>query len=61
VIEDLAASTTEVSRSAIRRHGLVLSMILAAAEQDGRIARNACDGVRLPTEEAPTTGLTTTQ
>ena len=40
-----------LSSSAIRRHGIVLSTILKAAVEDGRIGRNPCDGVRLPVEE----------
>jgi integrase len=41
-----------LSNSAIRRHGMVLSTILRAALDDGRIAKNPCDGVRFPVEEA---------
>jgi Phage integrase, N-terminal SAM-like domain len=40
-----------LSKSAIRRHGIVLSSILKAAVADGRIGKNPCTGVRLPAED----------
>jgi len=42
----------DLSNSAIRRHVMVLSTILAAAVVDGRIARNPCRGIKLPAEDA---------
>lgn len=50
VSEELADG--RLSNSAIRRHAIVLSVILAAAVADGRIGRNPCAGVKLPPEEA---------
>ncbi len=41
-----------LSSSAVRRHVLVLSVVLAAAVNDGRLARNPCSGVKLPPESA---------
>jgi integrase len=41
-----------LSASAVRRQVLVLSVILKAAVQDGRIARNPCAGVKLAQESA---------
>lgn len=38
----------DLSSSAVRRRVIVLRQVLAAAVQDGRIARNPCDGVKLP-------------
>jgi integrase len=42
----------KLSTSAVRRHVLVLSVIMQAAVADGRIARNPCAGVKLPAETA---------
>jgi hypothetical protein len=41
-----------LSSSAVRRHVLVLGVILKAAVEDGRISRNPCAGVKLPPESA---------
>ena len=41
-----------LSSSAVRRHVLVLSVVLAAAVNDGQLARNPCSGVKLPPESA---------
>ena len=41
-----------LSKSAIRRHVLVLRVILQAAVEDGRLGRNPCIGVKLPPEDA---------
>lgn len=48
--EELSAG--KLSTSSVRRHVLVLSVILQAAVADGRIARNPCAGVKLPAETA---------
>lgn len=48
--EELEAGMLSVS--AVRRHVLVLSVVLAAAVEDGRISRNPCAGVKLPPENA---------
>jgi integrase len=50
VAEEVAAET--LSNSAVRRHAIVLSVILGAAVAEGRIARNPCAGVKLPPENA---------
>jgi integrase len=44
--EELEAG--KLSASAIRRHVLVLSVVLRAAVDDGRLARNPCEMVKLP-------------
>jgi integrase len=41
-----------LSISAVRRHVLVLRVILEAAVADGRIGRNPCVGVKLPAERS---------
>jgi integrase len=41
-----------LSNSAVRRHVIVLSTILAGAVREGRLARNPCAGVRLPPERS---------
>ena len=50
VADDLDAGI--LSASAVRRHVLVLSVILKSAVDDGRIARNPCAGVKLPPKRA---------
>jgi integrase len=49
VADDLARG---YSNSAVRRHVIVLRVILATAVVEGRIARNPCDGLKLPPEDA---------
>jgi hypothetical protein len=49
VADDLAE---DLSASAIRRHVIVLRVILDAARLEGRIGRNPCDGVKLPPEQS---------
>jgi integrase len=49
--EELGAPEDErYSNSAIRRHVMVLSLIMAAAKLDNLIPRNPCDGIKLPAE-----------
>ncbi len=50
VAEELASG--ELSNSAVRRHAIVLSGLLAVAVADGRIVRNPCAGVKLPPEDS---------
>ncbi|MGI8615293.1 MAG: tyrosine-type recombinase/integrase [Actinomycetota bacterium] len=50
VAEELAAG--KLSRSAVRRHAIVLGTILGAAAADGRLARNPVRGVKLPSESS---------
>lgn len=50
VAEELSAG--KLSRSAVRRHAIVLGTILEAAVGDGRIARNPVRGVKLPPEDS---------
>lgn len=39
-----------MSSSAVRRHVIVLRGVLASAMAEGRLGRNACEGVKLPPE-----------
>lgn len=50
VAEEVAAA--KLSASAIRRHAIVLGVILEAAVADQRLARNPVRGVKLPPENA---------
>jgi integrase len=52
VKEMLAAELNDgkLSASSVRRHVLVLSVIMQSAVADGRISRNPCAGVKLPAE-----------
>lgn len=47
VADDLSAGA---STSSVRRRVLVLRSVLAGAVAEGRLARNPCDGVKLPPE-----------
>lgn len=50
VADDLTSD--RYSASAVRRHVIVLRVILSAAVAEGRIGRNPCEGVKLPPESA---------
>lgn len=50
--EEMAQTEGRLSNSAIRRHVLVMRVILEAAVADGRIAKNAARAVRLPPEDS---------
>ncbi len=50
--EEMAQIEGRLSNSAIRRHVLVMRVILEAAVADGRIGKNAARAVRLPPENS---------
>lgn len=50
--EEMAQTEGRLSNSAIRRHVLVMRVILEAAVADGRIAKNPASAVRLPPEDS---------
>jgi len=50
--EEMVQTDGRLSNSAIRRHVLVMSVIMEAAVADGRIAKNPAKGVKLPPEDS---------
>jgi integrase len=50
--EEMAATEGRLSNSAIRRHVLVMRVILEAAVADGRIVKNPAKAVKLPPEDS---------
>jgi integrase len=50
--EEMAQTEGRLSNSAIRRHVLVMRVILEAAVADGRITKNAARAVKLPPEDS---------